>query len=57
MALHAWPHAMYVAPSLLLDEDAPERWRFLDYREDGQVLRLTRQRYEAIYRPDPDDQG
>lgn len=57
MALHAWPHAMYVAPSLLLDEDAPERWRFLDYREDGQVLRLTRQRYEAIYRPDPGDQG
>lgn len=48
---------LYIPPSLVLDEDAPDRWLFLDYQEDGRVVRLTRQRYERIYRPDPGDQG
>lgn len=47
----------YRPPSQLLDEDAPERWIFLDYGDDGRVFLLTRQRYESLYRPDPDDQG
>lgn len=51
------PHASYIPPSRDLDENAPERWVFLDYEDDGHVLTLTPQQYEAIYRPDPDDQG
>ena len=49
--------APYIPPTLLRDEDAPERWLFLDYREGGRVLTLTPKQYEKIYRPDPDDQG
>jgi hypothetical protein len=43
--------------SVLLDEDAPEVWVFLDYQDDGRVLVLTRQQYESRYRPAPDEQG
>lgn len=43
--------------SVLLDEDAPEAWMFLDYADDGRVLVLTRLQYETRYRPGPDDQG
>ena len=50
-------HLSYRPPSLLLDEDAPERWIFFDYQDDGRVLLLTPHHYESIYRPDPDDQG
>lgn len=51
------PTASYRPPSLLLDDDAPGRWVFLDYEDDGNVLALTPQQYESIYRPDPNDQG
>ncbi len=43
--------------SVLLDEDAPEAWVFLDYVEDGGVVVLTRLQYESRYRPGPEDQG
>lgn len=57
MVPHIEPDTSYRPASLFLDEDAPERWIFLDYRDDGQVLSLTPQLFESIYRPDPDDQG
>ena len=57
MAPHVEPKTSYRPPSVLLDEDAPERWIFLDYRETGRVVLLTRPRYESMYRPDPGDQG
>lgn len=47
----------YLPPSVVMDEDAPESWVFLDYRIDGRVLVLPREQYEAIYRPAPEDQG
>ena len=47
----------YFSPTLLLDDLAPEAWIFLDYDDDGRVQVLTPQQYEAVYRPDPEDQG
>ena len=47
----------YFSPTLLLDDVAPETWLFLDYEDDGRVLILTPKQYEAVYRPDPEDQG
>src|SRR5438552_19199433 len=49
--------APYFSPTLLLDDIAPEAWIFLDYEDDGRVLVLSPKQYEAIYRPDPEDQG
>lgn len=40
-----------------MDEDASEGWIFLDYEVDGRVVVLARDQHEAIYRPDPEDQG
>jgi len=47
----------YLPPSVVMDEDAPESWIFLDYEIDGRVLVLAPDQYEAIYRPAPEDQG
>jgi len=47
----------YLPPSVVMDEDAPESWIFLDYGLDGRVLVLAPEQYEAIYRPAPEDQG
>ena len=47
----------YFSPTLLLDDVAPEAWIFLDYEDDGRVLVLSPKQYEAMYRPDPEDQG
>ncbi len=47
----------YFPPSLLMDENAPEGWMFLDFEDDGRVLALTPEEFEATYRPDPEDQG
>jgi len=49
--------APYFSPTLLLDDIAPEAWIFLDYEDDGRVLVLSPKQYEAMYRPDPEDQG
>jgi hypothetical protein len=57
MEAYVEPEALYPPRSMLLDGDAPERWIFLDYEDDGRVVALTPQQYESIYRPDPDDQG
>jgi hypothetical protein len=47
----------YFSPTLLLDDLSPEAWIFLDYDDDGRVQVLTPKQYEAVYRPDPEDQG
>lgn len=47
----------YRAISVQLDEDAPDRWIFLDYQPNGDVRLLSRARYEVLFRPAPDDQG
>jgi len=46
-----------LALSASLDEDALEGWIFLDYQDDGRVVALARNQFEAIYRPGPEDQG
>lgn len=39
-----------------LEETAAERWRYFVYR-DIERVELTRDEYEARYRPDAEDQG
>jgi hypothetical protein len=43
--------------SLFRDENASEGWMFLDYEDDGRVVTMAPDVFEALYRPDPDDQG
>ena len=47
----------YLPRSAIMDEDAPERWMFLDYQDDGRIFALALKDFEATYRPDPEDQG
>jgi len=55
--MHFTVRQQYLPMSVRMDEDASEGWIFLDYETDGRVVVLARDQHEAIYRPDPEDQG
>jgi hypothetical protein len=38
-----------------MDETSPDRWRYLVYR-DGKQIELSKEEYDALYRPSPEDQ-
>lgn len=43
--------------SALLEEDLYEGWIYLLFDDRGNVTSMTRDEWEAMVRPDPEDQG
>ncbi|MBI4278777.1 MAG: hypothetical protein HY660_10000 [Armatimonadetes bacterium] len=41
----------------LIDDDVWDRWRYFIYDDELNVVYLSRDEWEAWYRPTPEDQG
>lgn len=44
-------------PQILLELEAPDRWLYMYVDDDCEVRLVTRDEWEALFRPGPEDQS
>ncbi|HEU5170778.1 MAG TPA: hypothetical protein VFU46_09580 [Gemmatimonadales bacterium] len=52
-----WSVIETMRPQILLEIEAPDRWLYMYVDDDCEVRLVTRDEWEALFRPGPEDQS
>lgn len=59
MADRRWSVAVgeTMRPHILVELEAPDRWRYVYFDDHGNTREVTQDEWEALFRPGPEDQS